>query len=93
MRSSLDLGDRALERCVRCRLEGSDPRERDSCFGQGADLDQVDGVLGVVTPVAGGVTTGLSQEAFVVIDPDGLGRHARIPGELTDGDHALWSRT
>jgi hypothetical protein len=46
------------------RLEGFDPRERDSGLRQGADLDHVDGVLGGVTPVSGGVTVGLRQESL-----------------------------
>jgi hypothetical protein len=84
---AVDVGQGALESLIRCRLKGSDPRERDSGFGQGADLDQVNGLLGGVTPVSGGVTVGLSQESLVVVDADGLGRHTRISGELSDGDH------
>jgi hypothetical protein len=88
----VDLGEGTLECFVRCPLEGSDPRAGLG-FAQGADLDQVDGVLGGVTPVAGGVTVGLSQESFVVITRmvlvDTPAYRASWPMVIT----TLWSRT
>jgi hypothetical protein len=83
----VDLVEGSPEFLLGRGLEIPDAGERDSGFGEGADLDQVDGVLGGVAPVAGGVTAGFGQESFVVIDADGLGRHAYVPGELADGDH------
>jgi hypothetical protein len=68
-------------------LEIADAGEGDSGFGEGADLDQVDGVLGGVAPVAGGVAAGFGQESFGMVDADGFGRHADVPGELADGNH------
>jgi hypothetical protein len=68
-------------------LEIPDAGEGDSGFGEGADLDQIDGVLGGVAPVAGGITAGFGQESFVMVYADGFGRHADVPGELADGDH------
>ncbi|GAB3158044.1 hypothetical protein GCM10027258_68380 [Amycolatopsis stemonae] len=44
--------------------------------GEGADLDQLDGVPGGVAPVYRGVPLGLGQQALAVVDADGLGRYA-----------------
>jgi hypothetical protein len=78
----VDLVEGSAELLAGRRFEILDAGEGDSGFGEGADLDQVDGVLRGVAAVAGGVTAGFWQESFVVVDADGLGRHAGVPGEL-----------
>ena len=85
--AGVDLVEDSPELLAGRGLEIPDAGEGDSGFGEGANLDQVDGVLGGVAPVAGGITAGLGQESFVVVDADGLGRHAGVAGELADGDH------
>jgi hypothetical protein len=83
----VDLVEGSPEFLLGRGLEIPDAGEGDSGFGEGADLDQVDGVLGGVAPVAGGVTAGFGQESLGMVDADGFGRHADVAGELADGDH------
>jgi len=83
----VDLGDGAPECVLRCRLEVANPGQWHSGLGQRADLDQLDSVLGGVAPVAGAIPSGLGEKFLLVIDGDGLRRHADKPGELSDGDH------
>jgi hypothetical protein len=46
-------------------------------------------VLGAVAPIVRGVARRLGEQATLVVVADGLDRHARVGGELADGDHAL----
>src|SRR6266581_7755290 len=44
-------------------------------------------MLGAVAPVARRVARRLLEQAALVVMADGLDRHARVVGELADGDH------
>lgn len=48
----------------------ADVGERHSGLGEGADLDQLDNVVGGVSAVTGGVAAWLGQRALLVVDPD-----------------------
>ena len=83
----VDVTQRPPELLVGRRSQVPDPGERDAGLRERPDLDQVDGVVGAVTPVTGRIAAGLRQQPLVVIDADGLDRHSDVPGQLTDGDH------
>ena len=87
----VNLVEGSLELLPGGRVEIPDAGKGDPSVGKGADLNQVDGVLRGVAPVAGGVTAGFWQKPLVVVDTDGLGRYTGVPGELANGDHLAYA--
>jgi hypothetical protein len=86
---SVSISRRACpELIASCEPEVPDAGQGNSGFGEGSDLDQVDGVAGAISPVAGGVAVRLGWQSLGVVHADRLGRHPDVPGELPDGDHA-----
>ena len=89
---AIDLGDRRRELIGVSGEQFLDAGERHARIGERLDLNQGDGVPGAVTPVTRRVARRLLEQAALVVMADGLDRHARVFGELTDGDRLLRSR-
>src|SRR4029077_19853665 len=89
LQGAVDFGDRRREPVGPGGEQLLDAGKRHAGLGERFDLDQVDGVLGGIPPVARRVTRRLLEQTALVVVAYGLDGHAGVRGELADRDHLL----